>query len=217
MNRDLQAADTTRDPVRLRRYLEVLGLSTAGIPSDATLRQAAGINARTASTYDGLLERLFISDRVSSWSSNRLSRLTKRSKRYLNDTALAIAAARVDPASVLMDGDLLGRVLDTFVFAQLRPELPGLGSQTRLHHLRTENGRQEIDLLIDLGSRGVAGIEIKASSAPTAKDAKHLSWLRDNLQDRFLGGIVFHTGPHPYSLGDRLWALPICLLWATTR
>jgi predicted AAA+ superfamily ATPase len=214
INRDLAAGDTTRDPIRLSRYLEVLGLSTAGLPSDTTLYEAASINARTAGAYDGLLQRLFIADRVPPWSSNRLSRLTKRPKRYINDPALAMSAARADIDSVLRDGDLLGRVLDTFVLAQLRPELAQLGTHTLLHHLRTENGRQEIDILIDFGARGIAGVEVKASTAPTGKDAKHLTWLRENLQERFLAGIVFHTGPHPYPLGERIWALPICLLWA---
>jgi len=27
-------------------------------------------------------------------------------------------------------------------------------------------------------------------------------------------GIVFHTGPQPFELGERIWALPICALWS---
>ncbi len=27
-------------------------------------------------------------------------------------------------------------------------------------------------------------------------DALHLRWLRDQLGDRFVGGVIFHTGPH---------------------
>ena len=147
----------------------------------------------------------------------RLSAAAKAGpKRYLADAALAVGAARVDEASVLLDGDLLGRVLDTFVAAQIRPEIPLLRPYARLHHLRTEAGRQEIDLVIDLGAGRVAGIEIKAKSAPTAKDARHLTWLREHLDDRFVASIVFHTGPHPFPLDDRIWALPICTLWSTT-
>lgn len=35
--RDVAASGQTRDPVRGRRYLETLALSTAGLPTDATL------------------------------------------------------------------------------------------------------------------------------------------------------------------------------------
>lgn len=213
VSRDVRAAGQVRDPVRLRRYLEVLGLSTAGLPTGATLYQAADIDQRTADAYDRLLESLYLLDRLPAWSSNRLSRLMKRPKRYLADPALAVSAARVDAATILRDGDLLGRVLDTFVAAQLRPEV-ALEPRARLHHLRTESGRQEVDLIVDLGVGRIVGIEVKAASAPGARDARHLGWLRDQLGERFVRGIVFHTGPHPFELADRIWALPICALWA---
>jgi len=216
VTRDVRTAGQARDPVRLRRYLEVLGLCSAGSPPDNTLYQGASIDQRTADAYDRLLASLYLLDLLPTWLSNRLSRLVKRPKRYLTDTALALSAARVDAPAVLRDGDLLGRVLDTFVAAQLRPELVLLGPRTRLHHLRTEAGRQEIDLVVDLGAGRVVGIEVKASSAPSARDASHLAWLRDRIGDGFVRGIVFHTGPQPFELDERIWALPICSLWAAT-
>ncbi|MGH3943403.1 MAG: ATP-binding protein [Pseudonocardiaceae bacterium] len=181
----------------------------------ATLYQAADIDRRTADAYDRLLEGLYLLDRLPAWSSNRLTRLVKRPKRYLTDPALAVSAARIDAAAVLRDGDLLGRVLDTFVTAQLRPEVALRQPRARLHHLRTESGRQEVDLVIDLGGGRVVGIEIKAASAPGPRDAQHLCWLANQLGERFVRGIVFHTGPQPFELDDRIWALPICALWST--
>ncbi|WP_239405766.1 ATP-binding protein [Frankia sp. Cj3] len=213
VNRDVLAAGEQRDPVRLRRYLEVLGLSTAGLPAESTVYQAAGINQRTAGAYDRILAALYLTELVPAWATNRLNRLTKRAKRYLTDPALALAAARVDERSVLRDGDLLGRLIDTFVVAQLRPEVTLLHPHARLHHIRSRDG-QEVDVVIDLGGGEVIGIEIKASSAPTARDARHLMWLRDQLGPDFRAGVVFHTGPIPFDLDDRIWALPICALWA---
>ncbi|SNQ51142.1 putative ATP/GTP binding protein [Frankia canadensis] len=213
VTRDVLAAGEHRDPVRLRRYLEVLGLSTAGLPAENTLHSAAGISQRTADAYDRILAALYLVDLVPAWSTNRLSRLTKRPKRYLTDPALALAAARVDERSVLRDGDLLGRLLDTFVVAQLRPELALLHPRARLHHLRTRDG-QEIDAVVDLGGGQVIALEIQASSAPTARDARHLRWLRDQLGSDFRAGVLFHTGPMPFDVDDRIWALPICALWA---
>ncbi len=193
----------------------MLRLSTAGLPTDATLYQAAGIDQRTADAYDRLLESLYLLDRVPAWSSNRFARLVKRSKRYVVDPGLAVSAARIDSGSVLRDGDLLGRLLDTYVAAQLRPEV-ALLPRARLHHVRTESGRQEIDLVVDLGGGRVIGVEVKAGAAPGSRDARHLAWLRDELGERFVRGIVLHTGPRPFELGDRLGALPICALWAPT-
>lgn len=61
-----------------------------------------------------------------------------------------------------------------------------------------------------------AGVEVKAGAAPDPRDARHLAWLRDELEEQFVCGIVLHTGPKPFEIGDRLWALPICALWAST-
>jgi hypothetical protein len=38
--------------------------------------------------------------------------------------------------------------------------------------------------------------------------------MRDQLGDRFIGGVVLHTGPHAFPLGDRLRALPISTIWS---
>jgi len=59
----------------------------------------------------------------------------------------------------------------------------------------------------------VVGIEIKASSTVTLKAAKHLAWLRDELGTPFMRGIVLHTGPMTFPLGEKLWAMPIATLW----
>lgn len=214
VTRDVAAAGQARDPVRLRRYLEVLALSTAGLPTEATLYGAAGIDKRTADAYDRLLAALFLLDLVPAWASNRISRLVKRPKRYVADPALAMAAARIDQAAVLADPDLLGRILDTFVAAQLRPEVDVFHPRARLHHLRAEAGRQETDLVLDLGAGRLVGIEIKAGTAPSRADARHLLWLRDQLGNRFVRGVLFHTGPQPFELAERIWALPIATLWA---
>jgi len=151
---------------------------------------------------------------VPGWTVNRLKRLVRQPKRYLIDPALAGAALKLDASGVLRDGDLLGRLLDTFVAAQLRPELAVSASRPRLYHLRTREGRQEVDLLVELAGQRVVGIEIKATAAPSRADARHLAWLRDELGDRFAAGVVLHTGPRTFVLDQGIVAAPIAALWA---
>jgi hypothetical protein len=201
-----------RDPARLRRYFQALALNTAGLAEHKTLYEAAAINRKTAAAYDQRLANLFVLDFVPAWSSNRLSRLVRASKRYLVDPSLAAAVLRLDTASVMRDGDLIGRLLDTFVAAQIRPELELTSATPTLFHLREKDGRHEIDLLAELATNVVA-LEVKATAAPNATDARHLIWLRDTLGERFLAGAIMHTGPRPFVLADRILALPICTIW----
>ncbi|MGH9111355.1 MAG: ATP-binding protein [Acidimicrobiales bacterium] len=201
------------DSTRLHRYLEALAASTAGVVSDTTLLDIAGIDRKTAAAYERLLTALHAVELVPAWSSRRATRLVRTPKRYILDPALGAAVLGVDARSIVRDGDLLGRFLDTFVAAQIRPELELMATPARLHHLRDAQGRHEIDLIIDTGSRGVVAIEVKADAGPGRRAARHLTWLRDTLDERFLVGVVLHTGPSSYVLDERIVAAPICALW----
>ena len=59
-----------------------------------------------------------------------------------------------------------------------------------------------------------AGFDVAATAAPSAGDARHLAWMRDHTGQQFLAGVVLHTGPASFPLGDRLWADPISSLWS---
>lgn len=214
LTHDIEAAEGgRRDSRRLRRYFEAYALNSAGVTDQRTIYDAAEVNKATAAAYEGLLESLLVAEAVPAWRSNRLKRLVHQPKRYLIDPALIAAALRIDVAGVMRDGSLLGRVLDTFVAAQLRAELAVSASRPRLHHLRSTQGRHEVDLLGELAGGRLIGIEVKAGASASARDARHLAWLREELGERFAGGVVLHTGPRVYGLGERIVAAPICALW----
>ncbi len=214
ITRDALTIEQGRDPARLGRFFEAYSLNSAGLAEDKTIYDAAGINRRTAVAYEGLLRNLLMVQDVPAWTSNRLKRLVRSSKRYLVDPGLLVGVLGVDVAGVLGDGDLLGRVLDTFVAAEFRSQATVVEPFCRMFHLRQQQGRREIDLLLEVGAGRLIGIEIKASSAPTSKDGAHLAWLRDELGDRFVAGLVLHTGPSVYGLGERITAVPISALWS---
>ncbi|MGH3938822.1 MAG: DUF4143 domain-containing protein [Pseudonocardiaceae bacterium] len=138
--------------------------------------------------------------------------LTTTPKRHLVEPALVTPLLGTRRAAVLRDPDLLGRLLDSFVVAQLRSELVVSRLGPRIYHLRQENGRHEVDLILEFAAGRVIGIEIKAVTAPTRADGKHLAWLRDSLGDRFVAGLVLHAGPYSYPIDERLHAMPICAL-----
>jgi predicted AAA+ superfamily ATPase len=208
-----EPATRPRDTARLRRYFEAYALNSAGVVEHKTIFDAAGVTRHTATAYEDLLMRLLVVDQMPTWSSNRLKRLVRTPKRYVVDAALIAAALRLSAQGVLGDGNMLGRMLDTFVVAQLRAETVVAESEPRLYHLRTEAGRHEVDVVAELGGERIIGIEIKAAAAPSTGDARHLRWLQEELGDRFVRGVVLHTGPRLYELSDGIVAAPIAALW----
>jgi len=211
--RDLRTVAGTRNPAAFRRYLAAVAASTAGAPLHRTVYGAAGIDRGTGVAYDAALEALGVLDLLPAFASNRLDRLVRLPKRHLTDPALLGPILSVDARAVLRDADLLGRLLDSFVAAQLRPELAVAQGRPTLSHLRDANGRHEVDLIVERADGGVTGIEIKATAAPTADDAAHLRWLRARLGERADTLVLLHTGPRAFRLPDDVLALPIASIW----
>lgn len=70
-----------------------------------------------------------------------------------------------------------------------------------------------LDIIVEDRRREVVGVEVKATSNPRGTDFRGLEYLRDKLGRRFKAGILLHTGTRSLPFGDRLWALPISVLW----
>jgi len=211
---DLPDSRNGETRVKMAEFFQAYALNSAGIVNDNTLYQAVGLDRRTAHSHTKLLADIGVIAEVPAWSSNRLKRLARSPKRYVADTGLWGAAVRADLDLVMSDGDLLGRLIDTFVSNQIRAEAVVDPIRPQLYHLRDRDGRHEVDLIADLGARGIVGIEIKAHSAPSRHHARHLIWLRDRLDDRFKAGAILHTGPARFTLDNRIEAIPICALWS---
>lgn len=210
---DIRLAGGSPDPGRFGPFLEAVALNSAQIVEQATLRNAVGITKNTAATYEDLLESVYFSERVPAWRSDRLDRLTAMPKRYVLDTALLMHILDLDVDGAARDPRYLGAILDTFVAAQLRPELAVQARPATMLHLRDKAGRHEVDLIIEFPRHRVVGIEIKATAAPSLNDARHLIWLRDRLGDQFVGGVVLHTGPSAFALSTGIVAAPIAAIW----
>lgn len=210
---DLPDVADVRNPSALGVLLRAVAFNTAGQPDLATLAGAAGLDHRTVRTYLDLLEDLRIIERAPAWASNRLTRLVKLPKYHLVDPGMAAHLAGDNKDGVLRNGDRLGRLIDTFVAAQLRPLLRLSSPSVNSFHLRDTNQKREVDLLLESAAGRVVAIEIKAADAVTPRDARHLAWLRDHLAEAFHRGIVLHTGATTFPLGERIWAMPIAAIW----
>ena len=123
VGRDVRLIADARDPLKLRRYLAAVAANSAGNPPLERLCRACEIDRQTAQRYDALLERLFPTEQVASWSANHLSRVAKRSKRYVREPGLLGHLLGIDRRAALRNADAAGRLIDTFVVAQLRSEL----------------------------------------------------------------------------------------------
>lgn len=198
----------------LPRLLALAASQTARLVNVADLSAPFQLSRPTIRDYVTLLERVFLLETLPPWHSNRLSRLVKTPKLHVGDTGLACALVGVDAAGLAADRPLLGQLLETFVFQELRRQASWHEDPLAFFHFRDKDG-SEVDIVIERGARALAGVEVKSGATVTAADFRGLRKLREAAGKRFAGGVVLYDGETSASFGDGLHAVPLRALWET--
>ena len=196
----------------LPRLLALAAGQTARLLNVADLASPFQLSRPTIRDYVTLLARVFLLEELPPWHSNRLSRLVKTPKLHLGDTGLACALLGVDAAALWADRVLLGQLLETFIFQELRRHASWRDDQIAFYHFRDKDGA-EVDIVLEGSGQRVVGVEVKAAATVTANDFRGLRKLKESAGDRFAGGVVLYDGEVTTTFGDKLFALPIRSLW----
>jgi len=199
----------------LPRLLTLAASQTARLLNVADLASPFQVSRPTIRDYVTLLARVFLVDSLPPWHSNRLSRLIKTPKLHVGDTGLACALLGINAVDLAADRPLLGQLLETFAFQELRRQASWYGESVEFFHYRDKDGA-EVDIVIERGARVLAGIEIKASATVTGADFRGLRKLKEASGKRFVAEVVLYDGETCASFGDGMYAVPLRALWETT-
>ena len=212
VQRDLRDTSQIRSLDIMPGLLSAAGAQTARLYNLAALAAPFQVSRPTIGEYILLLERFFLLERLLPWHSNRLKRLVKTPKLHMGDTGLAAALLGVGVDALAADRTLLGRLLETFVFQELRKQASWHERPTTFFHFRDKDG-VEVDFVIEGDSGAVAGVEVKAAATVAKQDFRGLRKLAQAAGERFCRGVVLYDGEISASFGDRLHAVPIRRLW----
>lgn len=166
----------------------------------------------TIRDYITLLSRIFLLEELPPWHNNRLRRLVKSPKLHLCDTGLACSLLGTNAKALMADRMLLGQLLETFVFQELRRQASWQEEPANFYHFRDKDG-VEVDIVIEVSGQRVAGIEVKAAATATATDFRGLRKLKTVTGDRFVAGVLLYDGEATMPFGEKLFAVPIRALW----
>lgn len=174
------------------------------------------ISRPTLETYINALETLYIIERLPSWVHTDYARIGKHPKLFMADCGLMASTLRWNLDQVERDSDRSGKLIETFVFNEIASQIDANNNGYRFYHYRDREQR-EIDFLIERQEDlALLGIEVKAGSAISQNDFRHLKWFKENLaKDKPFIGIVLYTGQLAGSMGNNLWAVPFNALWST--
>lgn len=235
----LEAGHPVRKPHALRRWMTAYAAASATTTTLAKIRDAAtsgeGQTATkpTIQTYREVLERLYLLDPVPGWTPSRshLARLVQAPRHHLADPALAARLLGADEGALLAgetsplfraengtasettaprDGTLFGQLFESLVTLSVR--VYAQAAEARVHHLRMQDGRHEVDLIVERADHRVVAIEVKLSASVEDRDVRHLLWLREQLGKDLLDAVIVTTGEHAYRRADGIAVVPAALL-----
>ena len=160
----------------LPRLLALAAGQTACLVNVSELAAPFQVSRQTIREYVTLLSRIFLLEELPPWHNNRLSRLIKTPKLHLGDTGLACALLGLDAEMLWKDRALFWRILETFIFQELRRQGSWHEEMVSFSHFRDKD-KMEVDVVVESGGR-VAGVEVKATATVTSDDFKGLANFR---------------------------------------
>lgn len=213
LGRDLRDVANVRDTGSVERLLRIVATRSAGLVSSRAVAGEVGVDHKTVAAQTRILEQLFLVWRLQPWHANLGSRQVKTPKIHIVDTGLLTHLTNVNTERIVRSPDIAGPIFETFVAMEMARQCDWAESPASLFHYRDKQQR-EVDVVLELGSGEVAGVEVKTAAGVQPKDFAGLRHLRDKLGTRFKTGVVLYTGKRTLSFGDRLAAVPLCGLWA---
>lgn len=211
VQRDVRELTHIRLLDALPRLLKLTAGQTARLLNVSGLAAPFQVSRPTIREYITLLSNIFLLEELPPWHTNRLRRIIKTPKLHLGDTGLVCALLGLDASSLWDDRSLFGRVLETFVYQELRRQADWYEEEISFSHFRDKD-KNEVDVVMECGGK-LAGVEIKASSTVTSDEFKGLQKLMKATSGRFSTGIVIYDGDSNVPFGKNLYAVPVSTLW----
>jgi len=213
VQRDLQDIADIRQLDQVPALLALLAVRTASLLNVNELSNTSRLSASSISRYLTLLENVFLIARIKPWSSNRQGQLTRQPKLHLVDTGLACALSGYSEQNLQANRNLLGALLESFVFAEIKKQASWQPDRLHVLHFRDKK-KNEVDIVIANRQGDLVGVEVKAAASVTAKDFKGLTVLSRDAGRDFKCGIVFYDGERTLPFGDKFFAVPYAALWS---
>lgn len=198
----------TRQLLRLLAARSGCELVMQSVIDDSALERQAVYDHRA------WLQTIHLVELLPAWSRNLTARVKRRPKVFVADSGLAAWLVGKAPAALGEPADpATGRLVETFVYGELRRSLTWSRSEATLFHWQDRSGA-EIDFVLERADGVAVAAEVKTGQTPKPEWFRRLGQMRDKLGDAFAAGVVLYGGSRVLPFGDRLLAMPISALWA---
>lgn len=190
----------------------MLAARSAQLANWSAISRQLGIADKTVTTYTGLLEAIFLVQRVPAWRPSFLQRVLHAPKVFITDSGLLCHLLGANAHRIATDDRVTGIALETFAGVEVIKQAQLSGETPRVYHYRDRDG-SEVDLVLETRAGQIAAVEVKAAQSVATADLRGIRKIRDHAGPNFSAGVVLYAGEDTVHLDDRVWAVPISGLW----
>lgn len=175
IERDVKQLGSVGDTLAFIRFMTALASRTGELLNAASLARDVGVDSKTVKRWLSILQASNIIYLLQPFSLNINKRIIKTPKVYFTDTGLVCYLCRWLTPQTLANGAMAGSIYETFIVSEILKSYYNAGKEPDLYFFRNTDG-QEVDLLFYRDEK-LYPIEIKKTSSPNVKDAKHFKAL----------------------------------------
>ena len=175
IERDVKQLGSVGDTLAFIRFMTALASRTGELLNAASLARDVGVDSKTVKRWLSILQASNIIYLLQPFSLNINKRIIKTPKVYFTDTGLVCYLCRWLTPETLANGAMAGSIYETFIVSEILKSYYNAGKEPDLYFFRNTDG-QEVDLLFYRDEK-LYPIEIKKTSSPNVKDAKHFKAL----------------------------------------
>ena len=204
--RDVRDLSDIEGLTAMPRLLKVLARHCGESVNVARVSREVGIPHTTLTRYLSLLESVFMLRPLHAWSHG-----AKTSKLQFSDPGVLAHLLGVEEARTADESSLL-RLLECFVACEVVRLVDGSGARVSVQHFRSLR-TWSVPVVLESASGEVVGVSVTVDPVPAPSAFRGLEVLADIAGERFLRGVVLHTGGSSAVYKDGFVGLPVSSLW----
>jgi hypothetical protein len=172
VERDVRQLINVENISTFQRFMKLCAGRIGQLLNIEDIATNCGIHRKTAQQWLSILEKTYIIFLLKPHFNNFNKRMTKTPKLYFYDTGLACSLLGWKPEKIHSAGILSlskdrGHLFENFIIADFYKQYYNLGLEAPLYFWRDQNGRVEVDCIIDSGTK-LTPIEIKSAETVVA-------------------------------------------------
>lgn len=194
LERDVRLLENIGDLTEFARFTQLCAGRVGQLLHIENIADEVGITRAMAKKWLLVLEASYLVFLLQPHHKNFNKRVTKAPKLYFYDTGIACSLMRINSTETLAVHPLRGALFENMVIADLYKQYYNQGVRPPIYFWRDQNGRYEIDCVIEHDALTLVPIEIKSGQTIARDYFKGLQAWREITKSPQTQGYVIYGG-----------------------